>query len=47
MLGAPWALAGGLGFGGFMALVHFPTRERVEQWIATQRAALDEERLEM
>jgi hypothetical protein len=47
LLGVPWALAGGLGFGVLMAVLHFPTRERVGQWVATQRATLDEERLGM
>jgi hypothetical protein len=47
MLGAPWALAGGLGFGVLMAVLHFPTRERVEQWIARQREVLEQERLRM
>jgi hypothetical protein len=34
-----WTLAGGFVLMGLMALFHFPTRERVDRWIAQQRQA--------
>jgi hypothetical protein len=41
----PWALAGGLLFGAFMAIMNFPTRERLDSWLAVQRELLEQERL--
>jgi hypothetical protein len=35
-----WALAGGLAMVGLMAVWHFPSQNKVEQWIAEQREAV-------
>jgi hypothetical protein len=43
--GQPWTLAGGLAFALLIGLVHFPTRQRVEDWVAATRAAVEQERL--
>jgi hypothetical protein len=45
--GKPWALAGGLAFAALIAVLHFPTLQRVEAWIATMREALERGRLGM
>ena len=43
--GRPWTLAGGLVCAALLAVLYFPTRERVERWVAAQREALQQERL--
>jgi hypothetical protein len=43
--GIPWALVGGLLFGALMAFMNFPTRERVDSWLALQRELLEQERV--
>jgi NaMN:DMB phosphoribosyltransferase len=43
--GQPWTLAGGLVSAALLALVHFPTRRRVEDWVTATREAVEQERL--
>jgi hypothetical protein len=40
-----WTLAGGLAFAALLAVLHFPTRERVDAWADEQRQALEQEKL--
>ena len=43
--GQPWTFAGGLVCAALVALLHFPTRPRVEDWVAATREAAEQERL--
>jgi hypothetical protein len=43
--GQPWTLGGGLLFAVLLAVLHHPTRDRVEHWVTAQQHRLAEERL--
>jgi hypothetical protein len=42
--GQPWTLAGGLVMAGLLAVMQFPTRQRVEAAIEADRRAIEDER---